>query len=73
MKLLIAISCSLLFLMCINLQAQGLYQKGTVTFKNGKSAEAYVQIDYRYPVNKEFAASFVKMVDDYNQHTLTGL
>ncbi|MGB5228863.1 MAG: hypothetical protein WBN55_11410 [Eudoraea sp.] len=59
MKLLISICYSLLFLMCINLQAQGLYQKGTITFKNGKSAEAYVQIDYRYPQRFQNSITYI--------------
>ncbi|WP_297693882.1 hypothetical protein, partial [uncultured Eudoraea sp.] len=59
MKLLISIFSSLLFLICMNLQAQGLYQKGSVTFKNGKSNEAYVQMDYKYPQRFQNSITYI--------------
>lgn len=59
MKLLITCLSSLLFLLSVNLQAQGLYQKGSVTFKNGKSVEAYVQIDYRYPQRFQNSITYI--------------
>ena len=59
MKLLISLFCSLLFLMCMNLQAQGLYQKGSVTFKKGKSTDAYVQMDYKYPQRFQNSITYI--------------
>ncbi|UCD61641.1 MAG: hypothetical protein JSV59_03460, partial [Flavobacteriaceae bacterium] len=59
MNLLITCLSSLLFLLSVNLQAQGLYQKGSVTFKNGKSVEAYVQIDYRYPQRFQNSITYI--------------
>lgn len=59
MKLIISLFSSLLFLICINLQAQGLYEKGSVTFKNGKSTEAYVQMDYKYPQRFQNSITYI--------------
>ena len=59
MKLLMTCVSSLLFLLSVNLQAQGLYQKGSITFKNGKSADVYVQIDYKYPQRFQNSITYI--------------
>jgi len=44
----IATILAMLFL-TLGVCAQGLYKKGEIILKNGKSKEAYVQIDFRFP------------------------
>lgn len=57
----IASFLALLFL-TLGVYAQGLYKKGEIILKNGKSKEAYVQIDFRFP--QRFQNSITYMTPD---------
>jgi hypothetical protein len=42
-------SLALCLFATLTISAQGLYQKGEIHFKKGKSEEGYIQIDFEYP------------------------
>ncbi|NNJ88325.1 MAG: hypothetical protein HKP53_02900 [Eudoraea sp.] len=45
----VILSIFLTVLMAIGLSAQGLYQKGQIELKKGKTEDAYIQIDFEFP------------------------
>ena len=61
----------LTFLMAANLSAQGLYQKGKLHLKKGKTIEAFIEIDYEFP--QRFQQGITYMTPkDYEKFAQTG-
>ncbi len=51
--------------------AQGLYQKGTIELKKGKTIEAYIQIDFRFPQRFQQSLTYLSP-KDYDKSIKTG-
>lgn len=66
----LAIFFAMLFL-TLGVFAQGLYKKGEIVLKNGKTKDAYIQIDFRFP--QRFQNSITYMTpDSYSKYQEKG-
>jgi hypothetical protein len=54
-----------------NINAQSLYQKGTLQFKKGKIEEAYIQIDFEYPQRFQQGIIYISP-ETYEKYIQTG-
>ena len=64
---------SLLLILFISTEiiAQGLYQKGTLQTKKGKTEEAYIQIDFEYPQRFQQNITYITP-KDYEKYQKSG-
>lgn len=60
-----------LFLFAATCFAQGLYHKGTLHLKKGKSKEAYIEIDFRFPQRFQQGITYLSP-EDYKKFVKTG-
>ena len=67
-----AILFALTFLFTItNLQAQALYQKGTLHLKKGKTQEVFIEMDFEHPQRFQQGITYISP-DDFEKYTKTG-
>ncbi len=66
----IVFACMFLFAMA-GVQAQALYQKGTLQLKKGKTQEAYIEIDFQHPQRFQQGITYLAP-KDYEKYTQTG-
>jgi hypothetical protein len=67
-----AILFALIFLFAItNVQAQALYQAGTLHLKKGKTQEVFIELDYAYPQRFQQGITYISP-DDFEKYTKTG-
>ena len=69
LKSLLGLIAILLFI--ANISAQGLYQKGELVFKKGKTEEAYIQIDFEFPQRFQQNITYITP-KDYAKFEKTG-
>ena len=68
-KSLLGLIAILLFI--ANISAQGLYQKGELVFKKGKTEEAYIQINFEFPQRFQQNITYITP-KDYEKYQKTG-
>jgi len=61
---------TLLFVMA-GVNAQALYQKGTLHLKKGKTEEVYIELDFEYPQRFQQGITYISP-DDFEKVTKTG-
>ena len=67
-----AILFALTFLFVIaGVQAQALYQKGTLHLKKGKTQEVFIELDFEYPQRFQQGITYISP-DDFEKYTKTG-
>jgi len=69
LKSLLGLIAFLLFI--ANISAQGLYQKGELVFKKGKTEEAYIQINFEFPQRFQQNITYITP-KDYAKFVKTG-
>ena len=69
LKSLLGLIAILLFI--ANISAQGLYQKGELVFKKGKTEEAYIQINFEFPQRFQQNITYITP-KDYAKYQKTG-
>ena len=69
LKSLLGLIVILLFI--ANISAQGLYQKGELVFKKGKTEEAYIQINFEFPQRFQQNITYITP-KDYAKYQKTG-
>lgn len=52
-------------------QAQALYQKGTLHLKKGKAQEVFIELDFEYPQRFQQGITYISP-DDFEKYTKTG-